>query len=306
MGTNENDSLDDVEKVTQKEHQNIEEDLDIKSETKVTASVIKRGVPKNTKPAPAVVAVKMADLLSAPDDENGLKEDVSSSQTGDLHEPTVNAKEQKQSKEEKLKLEKELKQQEKLRKEEETKAKKEQERLAKLEKQEQKKLEKLKQEEEAKAKKQKEQEEKTKKEEKEEEARAKKEAERLAKQQKQEQEKFEKLQKEKSKKEKVLPERQPNAVQSVLDESIKVGEREPEQQEQANENDKYSLDDVENITQKEHQNIEEEQDIKSESKVTASVIKRGVPKNTKPAPAVVAVKMADLLSVPDNKHDLKE
>merc|ERR1711974_295551 len=100
--TNENDkySLDDVERVTQKEHQNIDEDLDIKSETKVTASVIKRGVPKNTKPAPAVVAVKMADLLSVPDDENGLKmvkEDDSSSQTGDLHEPTVNAKEQKQS-----------------------------------------------------------------------------------------------------------------------------------------------------------------------------------------------------------------
>merc|ERR1712108_45883 len=154
MGENDKYSLDDVEKVTQKEHQNIEEDQDIKSESKVTASVIKRGVPKNTKPAPAVVAVKMADLLSVPDDENGLKmvkEDDSSSQTGDLHEPTVNAKEQKQSQEEKQKLEKELKQQEKLRKEEEAKAKKEQERLAKLEKQEQKKLEKLKQEEEAKA-----------------------------------------------------------------------------------------------------------------------------------------------------------
>merc|ERR1712108_30555 len=210
--------------------------------------------------------------------------------------------------------EKELKQQEKLRKEEEAKAKKEQERLAKLEKQEQKKLEKLKQEEEAKAKKQKEQEEKAKKQEqqklekekKEEEAKAKKEAERLAKQQKQEQEKFEKLQKEKSKKEKVLPEKQPNAEQSVLDESIKEGEREPEQQEQANENDKYSLDDVEKVTQKDHQNIEEDQDIKSESKVTASVIKRGVPKNTKPAPAVVAVKMADLLSLPANENDLKE
>merc|ERR1711974_550970 len=108
-----------------------------------------------------------------------------------------------------------------------------------------------------------------------------------------------KLQKEKSKKEKVLPEKQPNAEQSVLDESIKEGEREQEQQEQANENDKYSLDDVEKVTQ-------EDQDIKSESKVTASVIKRGVPKNTKPAPAVLAVKMADLLSVPANENDLKE
>merc|ERR1711974_215437 len=240
---NENDkySLDDVEKVTQKDHQNIEEDQDIKSESKVTASVIKRGVPKNTKPAPTVVAVKMADLLSLPANENDFKEDDSSSQTGDLHEPTVNAKEQKQSQEEKQKLEKELKQQEKLRKEEEAKAKKEQERLAKLEKQEQKKLEKLKQEEEAKAKKQKEQEEKAKKQEqqklekekKEEEAKAKKEAERLAKQQKQEQEKFEKLQKEKSKKEKVLPEKQPNAEQSDFDASIKEDERELEQQEQA-------------------------------------------------------------------------
>merc|ERR1711974_35902 len=121
-----------------------------------------------------------------------------------------------------------------------------------------------------------------------------------------EQEKFEKLQKEKSKKEKVLPEKQPNAEQSVLDESIKEGEREQEQQEQANENDKYSLDDVEKVTQKDHQNIEEDPAIQSESKVTASVIKRGVPKNTKPAPTVVAVKMADLLSLPANENDLKE
>merc|ERR1711974_11270 len=133
-----------------------------------------------------------------------------------------------------------------------------------------------------------------------------KEAERLAKQQKQEQEKFEKLQKEKSKKEKVLPEKQPNAEQSDFDASIKEDERELEQQEHTNENDKYSLDDVEKVTQKEHQNIEEDLDIKSETKVTASVIKRGVPKNTKPAPAVVAVKMADLLSVPANENDLKE
>merc|ERR1712198_709062 len=41
-----------------------ESDLPAEGETKPTAvSVIKRGVPKNTKPAPAVVAIKMADLL---------------------------------------------------------------------------------------------------------------------------------------------------------------------------------------------------------------------------------------------------
>merc|ERR1712029_1082946 len=41
-----------------------ESDLPAEGETKPTAvSVIKRGVPKNTKPAPAVVAIKMVDLL---------------------------------------------------------------------------------------------------------------------------------------------------------------------------------------------------------------------------------------------------
>merc|ERR1712168_252279 len=47
-----------------------ESDLPAEGETKPTAvNVIKRGVPKNTKPAPAVVAIKMADLLSVPDED---------------------------------------------------------------------------------------------------------------------------------------------------------------------------------------------------------------------------------------------
>merc|ERR1711928_244616 len=41
-----------------------ESDIPAEGETKPTGvSVIKRGVPKNTKPAPAVVAIKMVDLL---------------------------------------------------------------------------------------------------------------------------------------------------------------------------------------------------------------------------------------------------
>merc|ERR1712113_795082 len=126
-----------------------------KTEPKQTESVIKRGVPKNTKPAPAVVAIKMADLLSAPDDEvdqdqkNTATADVSSPDNIDMKIDDVKSKEllEKQKKDEKLKLEKELKQQEKLKKEEEAKAKKEQERLAKLQKKEAEKLEKLQKEE---------------------------------------------------------------------------------------------------------------------------------------------------------------
>merc|ERR1711915_41289 len=60
------------------------QDDDSDTKEKSTESVIKRGVPKNTKPAPAVVAIKMADLLTAPDDKNHNQEntataDVSSS-----------------------------------------------------------------------------------------------------------------------------------------------------------------------------------------------------------------------------------
>merc|ERR1711972_402454 len=125
-----------------------------KTEPKPTESVIKRGVPKNTKPAPAV----MADLLSVPDDEvdqgqeNIGTADISSPDHIENEVDDVKTKDQfeKQKKDEKLKLEMELKQQEKLKKEEEAKAKKEQERLAKLQKKEAEKLEKLKKEAEAK------------------------------------------------------------------------------------------------------------------------------------------------------------
>merc|ERR1711972_768953 len=129
-----------------------------KTEPKPTESVIKRGVPKNTKPAPAVVAIKMADLLSVPDDE--VDQDQENIGTADISSPDhienevddVKTKDQleKQKKDEKLKLEMELKQQEKIKKEGEAKAKKEQERLAKLQKKEAEKLEKLKKEAEAK------------------------------------------------------------------------------------------------------------------------------------------------------------
>merc|ERR1712098_534505 len=129
-------------------------------EVNPTESVIKRGVPKNTKPAPAVVAIKMADLLSAPDDE--VDQDQENTAPGDVSPPghienevdDVKGRELqgKQKKDEKIKLEKELKQQEKLKKEEEAKAKKEQERLAKLQKKEAEKLKKQQKEEEAKAK----------------------------------------------------------------------------------------------------------------------------------------------------------
>merc|ERR1712002_452060 len=116
------------------------QDDDSDTKEKSTESVIKRGVPKNTKPAPAVVAIKMADLLSAPDDE--VDQDQEDIGIADVSSPDhianevdhVKSKDQlkKEKKDETLKLEKEQKQQEKLKREEEAKAKKEQERLAKL------------------------------------------------------------------------------------------------------------------------------------------------------------------------------
>merc|ERR1711973_65535 len=276
-------------------------DNDSDMKVKPTESVIKRGVPKNTKPAPAVVAVKMADLLSAPDDR--VDQDLENNATRDISSPDhignecddVKSKEmlEKQKKDEKLKLEKELKQHDKLKKEEEAKAKKERERLATLQKKEAEKLKKLKKEEEAKAKKVRAMEEKRQKQEKEkiekkrieeekqnqlEEKKAKKEAEKLAKTQKQDQEKMQKGDDSKAKEPKDLAESGDKDEQHIdnLD------------------NDKESSIGVD-FKQDDGNDIE--------VKPTESVIKRGVPKNTKPAPAVAAIKMADLLSAIDDEVD---
>merc|ERR1711915_819099 len=63
--TEENQEVTDAENLTAEAPEELpESDLVAEGETKPTAvSVIKRGVPKNTKPAPAVVAIKMVDLL---------------------------------------------------------------------------------------------------------------------------------------------------------------------------------------------------------------------------------------------------
>merc|ERR1712025_210836 len=126
----------------QKEFEKSEDDCILATESKPLISAIKRGIPQNTKPPPAVVAVKMADLLSSPNGENNSKEN----DTGDIGESEVmdqnvnslkkEKHKEKQRQEEKNRLEKEIKQQEKLKKAEEADAKKEKERLAKLEKQE--------------------------------------------------------------------------------------------------------------------------------------------------------------------------
>merc|ERR1712157_294558 len=112
-------------------------------------SVIKRGVPRNTKPAPAVVAIKMADLLSVQDNEvdqereNTVSAAVESQKHIEKGADDIKSQQlSKQTEDERLQLKKEQQQQEKLRKEEETKAKKEQERLVKLQKKEEEKLEK--------------------------------------------------------------------------------------------------------------------------------------------------------------------
>merc|ERR1712110_783333 len=105
-----------------------------------TESVIKRGVPKITKPAPAVVAIKMVELLAAPDNQEESVADDSNGPT-DAQKTNPNDGEQqqleKQKQDEQLQLEKELIKQGKLKKEQEAKAKKEHERFVKLQKQEQ-------------------------------------------------------------------------------------------------------------------------------------------------------------------------
>merc|ERR1712029_419654 len=177
--------------------------------------------------------------------------------------------------------EKDLKQQEKLKKEEEAKAKKEQERLAKHEKQEQEKLEKSRKEELAKAKKQKEREEKLHKQQQQKLEKQKKEEERKAKQEKKEQEKLKEELASKGRKQEELSETKSNAdfegqMEDMKDHHIDI--------------EKQIINDPEN----------EEDKPQSELKPTDSVIKRGIPKNTKPAPPVVAIPMAELLGVSDD------
>merc|ERR1712029_1147600 len=111
------------------------------SVTKPTESVIKRGVPKNTKPAPAVVAIKMVDLLTVPDEKlDNTNADMPDHNQQNTADPTQQKLLEKQSQDEKLRLEKEMKLHEKLKKEQEVKMKKEQETLAKQQRQEQEKL----------------------------------------------------------------------------------------------------------------------------------------------------------------------
>merc|ERR1712029_742412 len=265
---------------------------DTKSELKPTESVIKRGVPKTTKPAPAVVAIKMVDLLAAPDNQHELVADDSAGPTD-----TQNANPDVE-----LKLEKELAKQAKLKREEEAKAKKEQERLFKLQKQEQQKQEKLKKEEEAKAKKEEEMRDKQQKQEKEKleklkKEQTKKEEEITAKEQKQEKEKLEKLKKEEAREtnEKTKNYGEEKTIKPILDDERKLDAA--EESLPAGTEETAGTDTMKIVTE------DGRPEGQSVTKPTESVIKRGVPKNTKPAPAVVAIKMVDLLTVPDEKLD---
>merc|ERR1712156_864680 len=116
-----------------------ESDLPAEGETKPTAvSVIKRGVPKNTKPAPAVVAIKMVDLMGegTADEETDyvMLPEHDSPPTPDTNiEKEMLIKEQKELEKQRLQeaktIEKERKLKEKQAKELEAKQKKQQEQL---------------------------------------------------------------------------------------------------------------------------------------------------------------------------------
>merc|ERR1711915_382840 len=287
-----------------------------------TSSAIRRGVPKKTKPAPAVVAVKMADLLALPKDQDTNADNSANSEfpTQDQDcrgNDTADFSEQKQlekqTQEEQLRLQKEMKQKEKLKKEEEAKAKKDLEKLDKLRKKEEAKLEKKKKEEETRAKKQKELEEKAKKleqqklekQKKEVELKAKKEQESRDRQQKQEQGKFEKLEKEQIKKEKELDTKQRDKHAKL--ENSKPGNGECDHLNK----DTSELDNALDLPNEGDSKVHEEstenkgdQSGKLTMAPTESVIKRGVPKNTKTPPAVVAIKMADLLKPSESDMEI--
>merc|ERR1712110_1324850 len=240
----------------------------------------KRGVPKTTKPAPPVVAIKMDDLLAASDnqeesvadDSTGLKDAQKTNQNeGEQQQLHQHQKEmKKQMQDEGLKLEKEH--QETLKREEEAKSKKEQERLAKLW-QEQKQREKIKKVEETKAKKLNErqekhqkQQQKIEKQKKEEQAKNKRAIEEQTKQSRQDEGKIE--------------------VAGVKTQKSDLPDEEATLIQEAEKQHLHGSDMILNI----------DPDTKSELKPTESVIKRGVPKITKPAPAVVAIKMVELLA----------
>merc|ERR1711974_244386 len=129
-------------------------------------------------------------------------------------------------------------------------------------------------------------------------AKAKKEEEMRAKQQKQEKEKLEKLKKEEAREtnEKEQNYGEEKTIKPILDDERKLDAAE-ESLPAGTEEETAGTDTMKIILE------DDQPEGQSETKPTESVIKRGVPKNTKPAPAVVAIKMADLLTVPDEKLD---
>merc|ERR1712110_882875 len=119
--------------------------------------------------------------------------------------------------------------------------------------------------------------------------------ERKAKQVKQEQEK---LEREQSRKNKLMEEMQ--AAPEKVEKKIPEEETPTCLEKTIGEAEKVFVLDGDDLTNKMY--AEQDQcatDLKSDLKPMESVIKRGIPKNTKPAPAVVAIKMADLLVDPE-------
>merc|ERR1711972_259422 len=119
--TEENQEVTDTEDLTTEAPEEVpESDLPAEGETKPTAvSVIKRGVPKNTKPAPAVVAIKMADLLGegTADEETDavMQPEPDSPPTSDTNiEKEMQIKEQKELEKQKLQEAKTLEKERKL------------------------------------------------------------------------------------------------------------------------------------------------------------------------------------------------
>merc|ERR1712113_223757 len=119
----------------------------------------------------------------------------------------------------------------------------------------------------------------------------------MGKRQKQEKEKIEKIKKEEEKQKELAK------IQKQDQEKMQRGD-EPKELADEEDNDEQSIENLDNYNKTALGfDLKPDDHSKTEPKPTESVIKRGVPKNTKPAPAVVAIKMADLLSVPDEEVD---
>merc|ERR1712029_394961 len=134
-----------------------------------------------------------------------------------------------------------------------------------------------------------------------------------AKLRKKEEEKLKREDEARAKKEKDLEEKRQKQIREAIEKQKKeeekqkkVDEAKSKEEQQIHDNDENKVPyDSEEGTREDFEQENDEGDTKGEFKPTESVIKRGKPQNTKPSPAVVAIKMKDLVGAPNDTDDSK-